>query len=436
MEPIVLPIDWEATTNYQFDMPIRSTCERSDGPANSTIWVVMMNLPTIVCLLACGNMPVSAMEIRTLEGDPVVGELKSVASDGSITLTDGRKIKAGDWYSVRNGLLPPWPRSPHVELTNDDRIAGAVIDADGDTLHLRPAIAGEPSQSIRLPLSALRAVWFNHRPTDFRDPVWLGTPRKRDVIQARSGDIVSGAMTGIDAAKNVLRYQSDGKDHQLELMKVFAVGFNTDLARARRPKGPYYRMTLKNGSRLSVTTITFDGEKWSALTPFKETIRMPADQLASVDVEQGKIVYLSDVKPSKYQYQPFDGEEYSWVADRAVTGRPLVLKTPAGASYFDRGVGLHAECSATYSLDSKYRRFEAIVGVDALSGVRGDSILVVLVDGKEQPLPRGGRLTYALGPLALRIDISGAKELTIVLRRQSGGYVQDHVDLAEARLVP
>jgi hypothetical protein len=112
------------------------------------------------------------------------------------------------------------------------------------------------------------------------------------------------------------------------------------------------------------------------------------------------------------------------------------LKTPGGESTFDRGLGLHADCTVTYTLGGKYRRFEALAGLDAHSGIRGDTTLVVLVDGTERNLPGGGHLTPAGAAIAVEVDVTGAKELTIKVARGTGGHVQDHVNLAEARLVP
>ena len=393
---------------------------------------------TFVFLMALSGRVPAGFEVRTLGGEPAVGEVQSVATDGSLTLADGKKFAVDDWYSLRRaaGVRPPWPRGPHAELTNGDRIVGAVADADGDALRLRFSLAGVPDQTIRFPLSSLRAVWLTNRPADDPDPEWLNVARKRDVILSRNRDVATGALMAIDPARNAVRYQSDGKDQQLEWTRVAAVGFNTDLARVRRPKGPFYRLTLADGTRLSVTSVAFDGRTWTAVTPFKDTVRIPHDQLVSVDVEQGKVTFLADLKPTRYQYQPFDGEEYAWIADRCVTGRAITLKTTAGESTFDRGVGLHAECTVTYALGGKYRRFEALAGLDARSGIRGDAVLAMSVDGKEQDLPGHGRLTNANDPIAVRVDVTGAKELTIAVRRGAGGNVQDHVNLAEARLVP
>jgi hypothetical protein len=393
-----------------------------------------MQLATLSLLATCGQAP-AGYEIRTIGGEPRTGEVQAVAADGNVTLGGGTTIPGGDWYTLRRlpGVLPPWPRQPHLELVSGDRLRGTVAAADGDVLRLQLALPG-PEQTLRFPLSALRVVWLSRRPAD--DPEWLAGPRKRDVVQARTGDLALGALTAIEPAQNAVRYQADGKDNRLDLSAVSAVGFNTDLARARRPKGPFYRLTLTDGSRLSATSVTFDGRAWTAQTLFRESVRIPAGQLVSVDVEQGKVVMLADVRPTRYEYQSFDGEEYQWSPNRAVSGHGLRLMTNDGESTFDRGLGLHAECSIVYPLGGKYQRFEALAGVDSRTGVRGDAVLNVFVDGKEHLLSGRGRLTYAGGPVAVNMPVAGAKELKVVVRRGHGGNVQDHVNLAEARLIP
>jgi hypothetical protein len=389
--------------------------------------------PSLLLMLVSSGQAPEPIDVRMLAGDPAAGHLQSVAAGGSVKVGD-RTVAAGEWYSLRRtgGVLPAWPRAPHVELTTGDRIVGTAAEADGDALRLRL-----PSdQTVRLPLSSIRAVWLTTRPAGEPDPDWLAGARKRDVFLARNGDTAFGALTEIDAAHNAVRFQADGKGHQLEFAKLAAIAFNTDLARVRRPKGPYYRLTLADGSRLSTVSVAFDRKSWTVITPFKETIRFPADQVVSVDVEQGKVTYLSDLKPTKYDYRPYDGEQYPWVADRCVTGRAMTLKTANGESTFDRGIGLHSECTISYSLAGKYHRFEMLVGLDANSGLRGEVDVMVLVDGKEQPLAGGGHLTLAGGVIPVRVDMTGVKELTIAVRRGGGGNVQDHVDLAEARLAP
>jgi NPCBM/NEW2 domain len=366
----------------------------------------------------------------------MTGIVSVVKSDGTVTLANDKVAAAGDWYSLRriDTALPPFPKGAHAEFNNGDRVRGTVAGADGDVVRLNLSWPGTPDQVLRFPLSSLRAVWFRSRP-DENDPPWLSAPRKRDAILSRNGDLTFGAFTGIDASKSQLRYEVDGKAREMSLSKLAAVGFNPDLARVRRPKGPYFRLTLVDGTRLSAVSIAFDGHVWTAETLFKESIKVPADRLISIDVDQGKAVYLSSQKPAKYEYRSFDGEDHSWMADRSVAGQVMRLKTPDGESTFDRGIGLHAECTISYTLGGKYRRFESLAGLDARSGLRGDAELAISVDGKTIELPKSGRLTQS-GPLAIQVDVTGAKELTITVRKGNGGIVQDHVDLAEARLIP
>jgi len=395
-----------------------------------------MLTPVFLILHAtCATGP-PQFEVRTMDGKPLAEAIEALA-DGRVTVAGGTTVAAGDWYLIRRspGALPPWPDGPHLELTNGDRIRGEVIDSDGNTLRLRVAIPGAPDQTLRFPLSVLRSASVIGRADD-AEPAWRTGGRKRDVIETRSGDVSVGAISSIDVAKNMLRLQVDGRDQQLEWRKVAAIGFNTDLARVRRPKGPYYRVTLLNGSRLSVNAISFDGRTWTAETLFKEAVKIPTDQLVSVDLEQGKPAYLSDLKPTSYRYQSFDGEQFALAENRNVIGRPIRLHAGDAESTFDRGIGLHAECTVAYSLGGKYRRFEALAGLDARSGRLGDAVVGVAVDGKDAELPRRGKLTFAGGPIVIQIDVTGAKELTITVDRGNGGNVQDHVNLTEARLVP
>jgi NPCBM/NEW2 domain len=397
-----------------------------------------MSITAFVLLaVVCAADPVTQLEIRVYEGEPVRGSFETMGAGGTLTFADGKAISGGDWYGMRRatGVLPPWPREPHVELTNGDRIRGVIASADGDSLRLTVAWPGVPDQILQFPISSVRVAWLRSGPPD-AEPAWLSEPRKRDVILSRNGDLSLGALTAMDVSKSQVRFQADGKDRELPLSKVSAIAFNTDLARIRRPKGPYYRLVLTDGTRLSVTALTFDQHLWTAQTLFKESIKIPADRIVAINVEQGKAVYLSDLKPARYQYQSFDGEDRSWVADRNANGQAMRLKTAEGESTYDRGIGLHAECSITYALGGKFRRFESLAGLDAQSGLRGDAILEITVDGKAIELPGGGRLTQSVGPITLMVDVTGAKQLTIAVRPGSGGIVQDHVNLADARLIP
>ena len=101
---------------------------------------------------------------------------------------------------------------------------------------------------------------------------------------------------------------------------------------------------------------------------------------------------------------------------------------------FDRGIGLHTESRLTYDLAGRYRRFEALVGLDDQTGKGGSARVRVLVDGKSVDLGAAD-LTGRREPLAVRVDLTGAKELTLVAEFGERGGVRGHVNWANARLV-
>ena len=392
--------------------------------------------PAVLFLVVAIGAPPADFRALTLAGDGPTGSLSAMGADGGVTIA-GRALAAGEWYSLRRAgvPLPPWPRAAHAEFANGDRVVGAAIESDGSTLHFRPDFGPGPAAvAVRFSLSAVRALWVRPHDAGDDDPAWLSAVRRTDVIQSRGGDIVRGAIAGLDA-DGTLRFQTDGKDQRLDLAKIEAIGFNADLARVRKPKGPYYRVTLANGTRLSLLTIRSDGRDVAGETLAKDALSIPIAEVVAIDVDNGKAVSLSDLKPTKYEYDSYDGEKHTWVPDRSVAGRPLVLLVGGSESTFDRGLGLHAACRLTYSLAGKYRRLEMLVGLDARTGAKGEAVMKVILDGKERELPSRGELKSA-APLDLRLDVTGVKEITIVVERGAGGHVQDHVDVVGARLVP
>jgi hypothetical protein len=184
------------------------------------------------------------------------------------------------------------------------------------------------------------------------------------------------------------------------------------------------------GTRLSLASATVSDGVLEGTTLFGAALRVPLARLAALDVFQGRAVYLSDLKPLRYEFLPYLDEQWPLVADGSVTGRDLRL----GGSTFVKGVGLHSHSRATYGLAGGYRRFEAVVGLDPRTGREGGARVRLLADGK--PLAIEERELTADGePLTLSVDVSGVKELTLEVLYGRRGPVQGHVNWVDARLV-
>jgi hypothetical protein len=368
----------------------------------------------------------------------VVGRLLRLSADGSAELAAVTgPVTVRDVISLRRTdvPLPPPPRGPVLITTTGDRIPGRLLGGDGKAVRFEPAA---PLGAFEVPVGSVAAVWLARPPADTPiDPArypWLADARNRDVLLFRNGDTLRGTLEGFAADPPAVRFRADGETRSLPLAGVAAVAFNPAVARTRKPQGPYAHLVLRDGTRLGVTGPTADGKTLRGTTLFGQPVTVPLAGLVGLDVYQGKAVYLSDLKPAKAEQAGFLGVSWPWAADRTVRGAPLRLATPLGNQAFDRGLGTHPRTVLTYGLGGKYRRFEALVGLDPVTGRRGRAEVRVLVDGAEQTLPRLKELA-AGGAVPVRVDLSGARELTLVIDFGPAADVQADVNWADARLV-
>jgi hypothetical protein len=247
----------------------------------------------------------------------------------------------------------------------------------------------------------------------------------------RAGDFLDGTILSLSRDAGC-KIQEGEKKTTVPLSQLAAVLFNTELLARRQPKGLYGHLVLRNGCRLSLAAAEIDPEGTiKGKTTFGAAILAPLESLAALDLRQGSAVYLSDLPYKEYHFTPFLGATWPLVTDASVTGHSLRL----GDSTLDKGLGMHAESRVTYELAGQHDRFEALVGLDARSGRRGTARIEILVDGKPQPLKLDKELTGAGPPAPIRVDVRGARLLTLVVKFGRRGDVQSHVNWADARLI-
>jgi len=205
---------------------------------------------------------------------------------------------------------------------------------------------------------------------------------------------------------------------------------NTDLARTLRPRGPYARLVLVNGGRLSLLSPSAGSVALSAKTLFGAEIKVPLADIVALDRRQGRAVYLSDLKPATYEHRPYLSVRWPYEMDRSVAGNPMWL----GGSNFDKGIGMHSDSHLTFDLNGQYRRFEAVVGLDDRTGSEGRVVVRVLLDGNARAIGFE-ELSSTSGAKTVRLDVNGAKQLTLAVEYGPDGDVRDHVNWADARLI-
>lgn len=395
--------------------------------------------PLILALALCA--PAAAPPEFTATGaggEPQTGSLRALSLKlGAQLDTPGGEATVKELVSLHKAgaARPAFPTGAQLITGGGDRIPGEARGGSAKAVQFRPAGSDE---DWSVALDAVAAVWLVAPPADTpADPAkysWLAGTPPRDVLLYRNGDAVRGALGAF--AKGGVRFTPDGGPaRDVDLADLAAVGFNPRFVRARRPKGAYARLTLSDGTRLDATELAAKPNNVIVAKALcGPSVEVPLAKLVALDVFQGPATYLSDLTPEKEEVAGFLGAGWPWAADRTVRGRPLRLLTKDGVSTFDKGLGTHPKTLLTYDLAGKYSRFESLVGLDAATGKRGRADVRIKLDGKEVDLPALKAL--AAGPaVAVRVDVRGAKELTLVIDFGPSGDVQADVDWAAARLV-
>jgi hypothetical protein len=317
-----------------------------------------------------------------------------------------------------------------------DRLIGKIVGVRNDRLRIAAEYDSRSTggDEIVVPLTSVSVVWLsssNESPQAGQLVRKLqSTRRRQDTVILKNGDQIEGTLTVLDD-KAVQIETTMGKKETIERARMAAIVLNSDLARARRSKGPYARLVLANGSRLAVASAQSDGLTVHAKLLLGVRIQIPLEEVVALNLYQGRGVYLSDLKPSRYEHVPYLGISWPYRNDLSVAGNPIQL----GGSVYDKGLGMHSESRLSYALGGDYRWFEAKVGLDDLTGKQGSVSIQVLADGKPLQLDLDPELTARNSPRFVRLPIDGVKVLTLVVGFGSNGDVQGEVDWADARVI-
>jgi hypothetical protein len=399
-----------------------------------------------LCLIPCfllvpaslraQDEPDQLFEVRTADGATVSGPLERIRDDWSVALggAEPKQIPGRDVIGLHRAgaLRPAFPREEHLVLQSGDRIPGKLLEIRGERVRWLATFQGRagPPQELTVPLSAVAVLWLA-KSTGEIDPLRSLGRQRHDTVLLRNGDVLEGSVASADQKLIRLESGTDGRQTRVQRERVAALVLSAELARTPRPRGVYARLVLANGTRLLLSSLRADNQVLAGQTLFGAGVQLPVEQIVALDLLQGRAVYLSDLKPKRYEHTPYLDIHWPYTLDRSVMGNDLRL----GGATYDKGIGLHSESRLTYDLAGNYQWFEAVVGLDDVTGREGSVRIEVLVDGRRQDLGPEEELTGQGPPRPVRCRVAGARELTLVVRFGQHGDVQDHVNWADARLI-
>lgn len=352
-----------------------------------------------------------------------------------------RKLPAFIELRQENRKLPALPSRNFVLLTNGDRVPldpEASASLAENRLQVWPAASLPSLRAKGLNLFAPNVVllfWSLPEGADDADLFFAELekqPRKRDAVYLKNGDRIEGTLVALDA-KTGCTIATAARKVQTPWSQLAGIAWNTDRQARLRTKKTYSRAVLDGGARVNFLEVRFEEKTrgWLGKTQFGSTLELPEASLLALDVRQGPAVDLSDLTPVRYEHRPYLGAAWPLVKDAAADNHPLRL---FGSTY-EKGLGTHAPCRVTYALDGKYQRFDAIVGIDSVTSRRGRAKAAVEIDGNRSELNGGKELTSETAPVEMRLNVAGARTLTLIVELGAFGDVQANVNWAKARLV-
>lgn len=207
-------------------------------------------------------------------------------------------------------------------------------------------------------------------------PANTNTLTDKDELRFRTGDTLQGVLVGLDEGK--LSMQSDLGNTDVKLDNVDRLTFG-GATPARSIPALSARLGFVSGSTLTTGSFSWTLGKITFTDPAGQERTCTADQLVSVRILGGRIVWLTELDPAKEEQTSLLGTRWPLQVNRNVTGGPLLL----AGNRFERGLGVHTRSVLTYNLDGSFTNFSLRCGLDDSAVPHGQANLAIVLDGKK-----------------------------------------------------
>ncbi len=424
-------VDWKAGTGARIRYGIPAI-----GLFAMLAWVMpaVGQVKVEVLTLREGLGPVSSDGGHVLAGQVVSGGLQSLnavgvtvqSKSGSTSLTLAEVLEVRFPVASSEALPLQKPVAAWVRLRDGSRIGCRQLAATPKQVKLQAVSLGD----LAMPAGSVSSIRFGKASTGVIE-TWrelLGREIKRDrlVIQkGRTLDYLDGIVGSIDAKQ--INFLLDGDEIPVPLSRVYGVIFYGKSSTAAS-KGAVCRVQLRGGDRVELSSVELSGSTCRGKLSGGASFGVEVDRLERIDFSASRIVYLSAIAPRVVEHVPYFDVTWKYRRDQNLDGGPLKV----GGLHFHRGLALHSKTRLVYSLGGRHRRFQAWMGIDALVGRRGNVRVVISADGKPL-LETDVRGTDK--PRLVDLDVSGRRELQILVDFGKDLDIADHLDLADARLI-
>jgi len=377
----------------------------------------------VVGMELLGSSAAVALTVETVDKGEMSGRSLSIPDGKVATLAAGdkaTKIPCDEIVAI--SLSEPVEKAafPAVILRNGNLLCGTISATTQQGLEIDSKLVGR----VVLPLKYIRAVLFGEAE--------LPSRVEKDTVVLRNGDSITGALRELSATK--LDFESETELGRLEVPLASVKYVHLAEGQGQFPMEPDFLLAqanLTDGSALTGRLLSFTtGPEGTATLELLlgQTVKIPAGSVARITFKNGRLVYLSDMRPVAVEEIPFFDVVWHYKVDRSVDGGPLRL----GKKVYRKGLGTHSYCRLVYDLRKGFKTFASDIGIDEEVGLLGHVAFRVLGDGREllNVQSRG-----ADPPKTVSLDVAGVERLELITDFGEDLDIGDHADWADARLL-
>lgn len=402
---------------------------RADGRPPTVALGGVLALLTVVAAARAGEVEILMLDGSTVAGRVVeltprirleaAGQTRSLGWDDVLAL---RPVRADAPVEAPSDAGPFW-----FLLADSSRFRGAVDSATDVDFVVRLDVGG----TCRLSTAAVRRIEAVAPAEAARERIAqleadLAQRPVRDdhavIARGEQAVVLRGSVRVLGAQEVVFLW--NGQALRLPWSRVMALYFGQS-----EPRSASATVRLRDGQVFSGRVRRGDGESIAIQSSVFDGLELPWSRIEQIESVSERVVYLSELAPQSYEFEPFFEKRWPYALDRTLSGAPIRL----GGRAYARGVCMHSRSNLTYRLDGRYRLLAFVVGIVDEAGSRGDVTLRVLGDG--QPLWEAAGVRGGDEPRAAVIDVSGVAELSLVVDYGADLDLSDHVGWAFARLI-
>lgn len=389
--------------------------------------------PAFLCALLSGAfccLPGAAQNVRVtrIDGAAVDGKLLSI--DKTIELETSAGALHIDWnemMSLRPSVLATsasQPAAPLRFVLADDSAFSGQITGAGEQEFTVAFFAGSATLDARL----VRTITVVNAPTaarrKFEEQMREDAAAEDTVVVGRGEDaiVLRGVVKRIEPTRLIFNWNN--KDTPLPWERLAGVRMAKPT-----PRGASCLVVLRNGDALAGRVASADGQSLTLRSGALREVNLDWAQVESVDWRSDKLVYLSALKPARYEQQPMFGREWPYQFDRSFSTAGIHV----GAREFPRGVVMHSRSRLTFDLGRNFDKFAATAGIVDEMKQRGCVAMRVLGDGRvlwEARGIRGGQ-----PPRDVAVSVRGVEELALEVDYDDDLDLSDQAAWAAARLI-